>query len=158
MKNYWRIIVGTLLTSCLIVMSSAAETIVYPAQGQNQEQQTTDEGECRQWATQNTGVDPLQVANAATSQGTPQQDRKVVKGAAGGALAGVAVGAIAGDAGKGAAIGATAGGLGGAVQRRRQQTAQQSSAQQTQAQQQAMLGKYEKAYRACLSGRGYSVQ
>ncbi len=62
MKNYWRIIVGTLLTFCLTVMSSAAETIVYPAQGQNQEQQTKDEGECRQWATQNTRVDPLQVA------------------------------------------------------------------------------------------------
>ena len=158
MNNYWKIIFGTLITFCLAVASSAAETIVYPAQGQNQEQQTKDEGECRQWATQKTGVDPLQVANAASSQATPQQDHKVVKGAAGGALAGVAVGAIAGDAGKGAAIGATAGGIGGAVKQRRQRTAQQSSAQQTQAQQQAMLGEYEKAYRACLSGRGYSVQ
>ncbi len=92
-------------------MSSAAATIVYTAQGQSQEQQTKDEGECRQWATQKTGIDPLQVANAASSQSTPQQDRKVVKGAAGGALAGVVVGAIAGDGGKGAAIGATTGGM-----------------------------------------------
>lgn len=151
--------IGTLITLCFSVVSSAAETIVYPAQGQSQEQQTKDEGECRQWATQKTGVDPLQVANAASSQaGTPQQDHKVVKGAAGGALAGVAVGAIAGDAGKGAAIGATVGGLGGAVQKRQQQRAQQSNAQQAQAQQQAMLAEYEKAYRACLSGRGYSIQ
>ncbi|MFW2439814.1 MAG: YMGG-like glycine zipper-containing protein [Arenicellales bacterium] len=158
MKNFWRIVTGTLITFCITVVISTAKTIVYPSQGQSQEQQTKDEGECRQWATQKTGVDPLQVANAASSQAIPQQDRKVVKGAAGGALAGVAVGAIAGDAGKGAAIGATAGGIGGGVRQRRQQQAQQSSAQQTQAQQQTMLGEYEKAYRACLSGRGYSVQ
>lgn len=158
MKNSRIIIIGTLVTVCVAVGSSVAGTIVYPAQGQSQELQTKDEGECRQWATQKTGVDPLQVANAATSQGTPQQDRKAVKGAAGGALTGLAVGAIAGDAGKGAAIGATVGGVGGAVRQRREQSAQQSSAQQTQAQQQAMLGEYEKAYRACLSGRGYSIQ
>ena len=157
MKNYRRLIIGSLITFCLTVVSSAAETIVYPAQGQSQVPQTKDEGECRQWATQKTGVDPLQVAKVASSQSTPQQDHKVVKGAAGGALAGVAVGAIAGNAGKGAAIGATAGGIGGGVRKRQQQRAQQSSAQQAQAQQQAMLGEYEKAYRACLSGRGYSI-
>ena len=92
MKNYRRIIIGTLITFCFSVVSSAAETIVYPAQGQSQEQQTKDEGECRKWATQETGVDPLQVANAATIQaGTPQQQvHKAVKGAAGGAPAGAA--------------------------------------------------------------------
>jgi len=158
MKNFWKINVITFITLCLSAVSTSAQTIAYPAQGQTQEQQTKDEGECGQWATQKTGVDPLQVANDATSQAPPSQDRKAVKGAAVGAVTGVAVGAIAGDAGKGAAIGATTGGIGGAVQQRRQQTAQQSSAQQTQAQQQALLGEYEKAYRACLSGRGYSVQ
>lgn len=159
MKNYRRILIGTLITFCVSVVSSTAETIVYPAQGQSQEQKTKDEGECRKWATEETGVDPLQVANAATSQAvTPQQDGKVVKGAAGGALAGVAIGAIAGDAGKGAAIGAAAGGIGGAVRKRQQQSTQQSIAQQTQAHQKAMLGQYDKAYRACLNGRGYSVQ
>jgi uncharacterized protein YcfJ len=140
------------------VASSAAEIIAYPAKGQSQEQQTKDEEECRQWATEKTGVDPMQLANAATSQTAPQQDRKVVKGAAGGALAGLAVGAIAGDAGKGAAIGATAGGIGGGLRKHQQQKAQQSSAQQTQDQQQTMLGKYEKAYRACMTGRDYSIQ
>lgn len=159
MNKYRRIIIGTLIAFSFTIVSSAAETIVYPAQGQSQEQQAKDEGECRQWATEKTGVDPLQVANAATSQaGSPQQDRKVLKGAAGGALAGVAIGAIAGDAGKGAAIGATAGGIGGGIRQRRQQSAQQSSAQQAQAQQQALLAEYEKANRACLSGRGYSIQ
>ena len=159
MKNYRRIIFGTLITVCVTVVNSAAETIVYPAQGQSQEQQTIDEEECRKWATEKTGVDPLQVAKSATSEaGTSQQDRKVVKGAAGGALAGVVVGAIAGDAGKGAAIGATVGGLGGAARKRQKQMAQQNDVQQAQDQQKAMMAEYDKAYRACLSGRGYSIQ
>ena len=55
-------------------------------------QHTEDEEECRQGPTRKTGVDPLQVANAATIQaGTPQpQVHKAVKGAAGGAPAGAA--------------------------------------------------------------------
>jgi hypothetical protein len=39
---------------------------------------------------------------------------------------------------------------------RNQQAAQQ--AQQAQAQQQANLQRYEQAYAACLSGRGYQVK
>ena len=158
MKNYRKIITCSLIISCVTAVSIAAETIVYPAKGQSQEQQAKDEGDCRLWAIEKTGVDPLQVANAATSQSTPQQDRKVIKGAAGGALAGLAVGAIAGDAGKGAAIGATAGGIGGGLRKHQQQKAQQSSAQQAQTQQKANLEQYEKAYRACLTGRDYSIQ
>lgn len=158
MKNYRKIIIASLIISCTTVVTSIAGTIVYPAKGQSQEQQTKDEGECRLWATEKTGVDPLQVAKAASTQITPNQDPKVVKGAAGGALLGVAVGAIAGDAGKGAAIGATAGGIGGGLRKHQEQKAQQSSAQQSQAQQKANMDQYEKAYRACMTGRDYSIQ
>ncbi len=158
MKKYRKLLLSGLIISCVSVVPCIAETIVYPAQGQSQEQQTKDEGECRLWATEKTGVDPLQVAKTATNQSSPQQERKVVKGAAGGALAGLAVGAIAGDAGKGAAIGATAGGIGGGVRKHRQQKAEQSSAQQAQAQQKGKLEQYEKAYRACMTGRDYSIQ
>ncbi len=158
MKKYKKILIGCLIIFCVTVVSSSAETIVYPAQGQSQEQQKKDEGECRLWATEKTGVDPLEVAKVASNQSAPQQDRKVVKGAAGGALAGVAVGAIASDAGKGAAIGATAGGIGGGVRKHRQQKAEQSSAQQAQTQQKENLQQYEKAYRACMTGRDYSIQ
>ena len=158
MKNCRKVLFGCLVITCVTVAPCIAGTIVYPAQGQSQEQQTKDDGECRLWATENTGVDPLQVAKTASSQSAPQQERKVVKGAAGGALAGLAVGAIAGDAGKGAAIGATAGGIGGGVRKHQQQKAQESSVQQTQAQQKAKLDQYEKAYRACMTGRDYSIQ
>ena len=158
MKRYQKIFIGILLTTGLAAAGNAAEPIIYPAQGQSQEQQVKDQGECAQWATQQTGVDPRQIADTATSQSGSPQQHQAVRGAAGGALAGVAIGAIAGDAGKGAAIGATAGGVGGAVRQRRQHEAQQSSTQQVQAQQKTMLETYDRAYGACLSGRGYTVK
>jgi hypothetical protein len=47
--------------------ASAAVPIVYPAKGQSQQQQTKDQGECSQWAVQQTGVDPAQVAEETSS-------------------------------------------------------------------------------------------
>ncbi|MFT5729165.1 MAG: hypothetical protein ACI8PB_003328 [Desulforhopalus sp.] len=137
---------------------SLGELVVYPAKGQDEAQQSSDKGACSQWAIKETGVDPVQLASMGTTPASGGNDRKVVKGAARGAIAGVAIGAIAGDAGKGAAIGATAGGLGGVARGRRQNQAEQNSAVQAQQQQQTSLQKYEKAYGACLTGKGYSVQ
>lgn len=138
--------------------TSWGELVVYPAKGQDEAQQSSDKGECNQWAIKETGIDPVQLASTATPAPSGGNDRKVVRGAAGGALAGVAIGAIAGDAGKGAAIGATAGGIGGVARGRRQNQTEQSVAVQTQQQQQTALQKYQKAYAACLTGKGYSVQ
>ncbi len=158
MKRYQKICIGILLAAALSAAIAAAQPIIYPAKGQSQEQQVKDQGECAQWATQQTGVDPRQVAETATNQPGSQQQHRVARGAAGGAVAGVAIGAIAGDAGKGAAIGATAGALGGGVRQRRQHEVQQSNTQQLQAQEKTMLETYDRAYGACLSGRGYTVK
>jgi hypothetical protein len=72
------------------------------------------------------------------------------------------VGAIAGNAGKGAAIGAASGGLLGGARRRGQNTGDQQRQQQWEQEQVANYQKnrdsYNRAYRACLEGRGYSVQ
>ncbi|MFT5698728.1 MAG: hypothetical protein ACI8ZB_001583 [Desulforhopalus sp.] len=138
--------------------TSWGELVVYPAKGQDEAQQSSDKAECHQWAIQETGIDPVQLAGMDTPAPSGGNDGKVVRGAARGAIAGVAIGAIAGDAGKGAAIGATAGGLGGVARGRRQNQAEQNSAAQIQEQKQAALQKYEKAYGACLTGKGYSVQ
>lgn len=136
---------------------SWGQLAIYPSKGQSEAQQSQDKGECHQWAIKESGVDPSQLVTSTAPQSTGN-DRTVVRGAARGAVAGVAIGAIAGDAGKGAAIGATAGGIGGVARQRRDAQTQQSIASQTQAQQQQAMQKYEKAYGACLSGRGYSVQ
>ncbi|HTO54282.1 MAG TPA: glycine zipper family protein [Myxococcota bacterium] len=154
----------------------AADLVIYPAKGQSAAQQSKDQTECQGWAKQNTGIDPVALANqasqpAAAPAAAPQQPvggeraRGAVRGAAGGA----AIGAIAGDAGKGAAAGAVAGTMvGGSRQRAKQQqnaANQQAAQQQTQANQQAQnadvqakLGTYNKAYSACLEGRGYTVK
>ena len=157
MKSYRELVLGIVVTLGLAAASAAAETIVYPAKGQSETQQSQDKGECHQWAIKETGVDPSQLVTSTAPQSTGN-DRKVVRGAARGAVAGVAIGAIAGDAGKGAAIGATAGGIGGVARKRRDAQTQQSIASQTEAQKQQAMQKYEKAYGACLTGRGYTVQ
>lgn len=85
-----------------------------------------------------------------------------VRGAARGALVGVTVGALAGDAGKGAAIGAASGGLVGRVRRKDQLRQQQAEeAQRRQAQTNEYNKKketYNRAYGACLEGKGYTVK
>ena len=96
-----------------IVSSSYSEPIVYPAKGQSPAQQSKDQGECGQWATQQTGVDPVQLAQEASSGEVYQRHHSALGGAARGALLGVIGGAIAGDAGKGAAIGAGVGAVAG---------------------------------------------
>ncbi len=138
-------------------VTSWAQLAIYPSKGQSETQQSQDKGECHQWAIKETGIDPSELVSSTAPQSTGN-DGKVVRGAARGALAGVAIGAIAGDAGKGAAIGATAGGIGGVARQRRDAQTQQSIASQTEAQKQQAMQKFEKAYGACLTGRGYSVQ
>jgi hypothetical protein len=141
----------------------ADELIIFPAKGQNNEQMEQDKFACYQWAKEQSGFDPMAPPTATApppAEEAPQGG--VVKGAARGALVGVAVGAIAGDAGKGAAIGAAAGGLGGGMKQRDQQ-AQQAQAQQNAADQQAQQSAtnwdhYNRAYTACLEGKGYTVK
>ena len=141
----------------------AQDPIIYPTKGQSPEQQDKDKFECHNWAKQQTGFDPMQPASApAPSSSQPPPKGGVVRGGARGALVGVTAGAIAGDAGKGAAIGAASGALIGGMRQRDQAVAQQQ-AQQQQANQQAanyaqQHDNYNRAYGACLEGRGYTVK
>jgi uncharacterized protein YcfJ len=133
-----------------------AEMFIYPAKGQNPEQQQKDEFECHQWAVQQAGYDPTKAQQAPQQQTT--RSGGALRGAAGGALLGAGIGAIAGDAGKGAAIGAGAGAVGGGARQRRQQQQQDAANQQAQTQQQARIERYNKAKGVCLEGRGYTVK
>jgi len=141
----------------------AQDLIIYPNKGQSQQQLEKDKFECYSWAKQKTGFDPMEVPKATAPP--PQQGAQqggLVRGAARGATVGVAAGAIAGDAGKGAAIGAASGALIGGMRRRDQQR-QQEQAQQQWAQEQTAAytqrrNNYNRAYGACLEGRGYTVK
>ncbi len=103
---------------CLLAVQPvvAQQPFYYPANGQSQDQQNRDFGECHAWAVQQSGFNPM------GQQAAPQQEAAqggVVRGGARGAALGAVGGAIAGDAGKGAAIGAATGALFGGFRRRR---------------------------------------
>jgi outer membrane protein with glycine zipper len=133
---------------------------VYPAKNQPPAQQQAEETECYHWARQQTGIDPLAPApppQGQQSAGGPSGAG--LKGAAAGAAAGTAIGAIAGNTGEGAAIGAVAGGLRGRrMAKKEKKEEQQQAQQQAQAQTQQTKATFNKAYGACLEGKGYSVK
>lgn len=120
--------------------AGAQGAYVYPAKGQSPQQQAQDEAQCRAWAAQQGGTAPP----------PPPQGHAggTVRGGARGAAGGAAVGAIAGDAGKGAAIGAVVGGVKG--RRDSRQAAQNAQA--------GAAANNERAFAACMEGRGYTVK
>ena len=156
-----------ILTACLSIlitatvlfpagMAGAQEPYVYPSKGQSKDQTEKDKYSCYQWAKGQTGFDPMQQPTA--SAPPPQKKGGVVKGAAGGAALGAIGGAIAGDAGKGAAIGAATGGVIGGVRRNRSNKEQEQYAQQQAAEYNQKRSEYNRAWGACLEGKGYTVK
>lgn len=112
----------------------------YPQRGQTAEQLSRDQYECQAWAKQQTGYDS---AAGETAKGAGVGG---VLGALGGAAAGAAIGAATGGgAGRGAAIGAATGGIGGIVLGGSGAYAQSKDG-------------YDRAYAACMTGRGYVVR
>jgi hypothetical protein len=159
MRAYEWLAVGV---ACLLPGAASAETFAYPAKGQSPEQQQRDKGECYGWASSQTGFDPSRPPTASAPPPPSQAPQGgAVRGAARGAAGGAVIGAIAGDAGKGAAIGAASGGmLGGmkrADQRRQEQYAQQQYSAQQAAGQDQQRAAYDQAWKACMTGRGYTV-
>ena len=140
-------------------MSKSLGLYVFPANNQSQATQDADEMACYKWAINQTGYDPLNppVVQGATIDRSP--DGRAVGGAARGAAGGAAIGAIAGDAGKGAAIGALVGGVRG----RRSKVVgdemqQQANDQAAAAHSQELKNDYNKAFSACMEGKGYTVK
>jgi hypothetical protein len=149
---------STCMVMALVTNGAQSAPIIYPAKGQDAAQQNKDEGECRQWAVNNTGVDPAQLVAEVNSGEVYQRHHTALGGAARGAIGGLLIGAIAGDAGRGAAIGAGAGAIRGGLRGRRDLKMQYQVAENAHADQQAQLQQYDRAYSACLSGRGYTVK
>ena len=139
----------------------AQESFVYPSKGQSQQQQATDEAECRSWAVQQSGFDSANPPPPPSGVAPVDTGFGVVGGAARGAALGAVGGAIAGDAGKGAAIGAATGGLFGGMRKRGREREQAAQQGQAQAQYEAQIAGQQDAFRrataACLEGRGYTV-
>jgi len=131
---------------------------VFPAKNQTAEQQQKDEKECYDWAVKNSGVDPLNLKKVEPVQAEKTQGG-AVSGAANGAAAGAAIGAIAGDAGTGAGVGAAAGAMSGRRAKKKSAAQQEQKAQSdANTANQEQINSYKKAYTACLTGKGYTVQ
>jgi hypothetical protein len=159
-------------------LSSSLGLYVFPAKNQPAQTQSSDEASCFGWAKTRTGIDPLAIKpqttaapqQAATASPSDAGKGAVAGGAVKGAVVGTAIGAIAGDTGKGAAIGATAGAFGGVRSKRQAQsqaaaTQQQQQAATDQAAAQAAAASvaqqksdYNKAFSACMEGKGYTVK
>lgn len=149
-------LMGLLLLATLVSGNIAAQDVyIYPMKGQSQKQLEQDKFECYSWAKKNTGFDPMQAPQATT----PPPAKETPKGGvARGAVGGAVVGGIAGDAGKGAAIGGVVGGTRRHRQVTREQQKQEQWAQEQSAQHQRSRNDYNRAYGACLQGRGYTVK
>ena len=164
MRRSTRFAASLLALLTLSVPSLAVgQVYIYPARGQSPQQEEFDKGQCYTWAVQQSGFDPanpqVAAAGAPPMPGAPQGG--MFRGAAGGAAMGAVGGAIGGDAGKGAAIGAAVGGLFGMMRRARWAEEQQQQQQSYMAQQQSAVAQghaaYNRAFSACMTGRGYSV-
>jgi hypothetical protein len=164
LKTSWLAVI--LFSACLAGPVWAQEVIIYPAKGQSEDQMEKDKFECYSWAKKETGFDPMEIPTATA----PPPKKEAQKGGAGrGAIAGAATGAVVGGivkGGKGAARGAVIGGGSGALlggMRREKQRDQEEQARQQWEREQgnAYMQKrntYNRAYGACLEGRGYTVK
>jgi hypothetical protein len=138
--------------------AAATGVMTYLAKGQSAQQQDKDKYACYDWARGQTGFDPTQAAQPPlTAQQYQSSGAKgaLVKGAAGGA----AIAQLAhGDAGRGAAAGA----MGAAMRERAKEQQAVQARQQQAAQQQSVRGQqranYDRAFGACMEGRGYTVK
>jgi len=135
---------------------AAQDIYVYPAKGQSEKQQARDQQECHDWAVKQTGVDPVKLAEE-TSGTQASSGGGLLKGAAGGAGLGALRGSIGGDPGEMAGRGAAMGGVFAAIRARRAMQQEHEANMQTHQDREAQLNKYDGAYKACLSGRGYGV-
>jgi hypothetical protein len=152
----WVIAAALAIAVLSVHVAIAQDPYVYPTQGQSSKQMEQDKYSCYQWAKGQTGFDPMQAPTATASP--PPTRGGALRGAAGGAAVGAAVGAIAGDAGKGAAIGAASGGIIGGARRARSNQEQQQYAQQQAAGYEQQRNEYNRAWGACMEGRGYTVK
>ena len=169
MNQIWRMIVMIVFISVLYAGAVGAQDfVVYPAQGQSDEQMEKDKFECYSWAKNQSGFDPMQMP-AATSP-PPSQERKSVAGSTlgggvAGGLGGAVIGGIAGGS-KGARKGALIGGLsGGAIggmrsssQNKKADAKQKQWEQEQVNQYMQKRNAYNRNFAACMEGRGYSVK
>lgn len=144
----------------------AQDPIVYPAKGQSEDQMEKDKYQCYSWAKNQTGFDPMKTPT--TTSGPPAKEKEVW-GAGKTGVAGGATGAIVGGAAKGkkgavrggligAAGGALIGGARSSNQRNREEQKRKDWERKETNNYVRARSEYNRAFGACMEGRGYSVK
>lgn len=151
------IIFPTIFFACA---AAAQQAIFYPAKGQSAAQQNTDTTDCHSWAQQITGVNPAMLAEQMANSPTPEQTHgQLLRGAGGGALFGTLIGGAAGGHwGEGAGIGALVGTMGVGMRMRRERAQMEMQQESLQHQASGELSRYNRAVKACMTGRGYTAE
>ncbi len=154
--------------------STLAGTIgvfVFPAEGQEETEQSRDEAECYGWAVDRTGSDPFELARrseqetASAERAAEGAERAGQGAAAGGAVTGAAAGALVGrvfgsskTARRTAKAGAAVGAIAGAEQRQQARARADRSADEAARRAQsteARMEDFRKAFSACLEANDY---
>ena len=161
LKRFAVVVCGATFVSSLTL--ATAQPYIYPNQGQSPQQEQLDKGQCYSWAVQQTGFDPANPPAPTTPPPEMQASQgSMLRGAAGGAAVGAVGGAIGGDAGERAAMGAGMGALFGAIRRAKERREEEQAMQSYATQQQSAMSQgrsnYERAFSACMAGRGYTVR
>ena len=144
---------------CITASSMAAdELIIFPNEGQSNEQLEADKFACYGWAKNQSGFDPM--APPMTTTAPPKTDAKK-GGTVKGSLRGAAIGGIIGGS-DGAKKGAGAGAVMGTA-RRNDQKRSEAQAQKNWEQEQTAIctqnrNLYNRNYSPCLKGKNYTVR
>jgi len=165
MKTIKYLAIGLLIVLFPSGLVLAQDMIVFPAEGQSEEQMEKDKHKCYIWAKEQSGFDPMALPTATSP---PPEQKAGRGGAVKGAAAGAAIGyttrrIVKGKSdSKGATAGAVTGGLLGGMRQSSQRQADQKAQQQWEQQQATQYAHnrntYNRAYSACLEGKGYTVK
>jgi hypothetical protein len=146
--------------------ATAQEQFIYPSKGQSTQQQEKDKFDCYGWAKGQSGFDPMAPPTPSTAPPS-RGGRSVAGGAIGGGALGAGLGAVGGaiaggKAGKGAAIGAATGGLLGGVSAAGANASASRDYRDWERREAtsyaAARAQYNRAFSACMEGRGYTVK
>ncbi len=156
--------------------AQAQRLIVYPANGQSADQVARDRFECHEWSVDTSGIDPATLAGnqaspspEATTSPAADKGSNIAKGVAIGAVAGAVLGSTIHESNRGrhqsegnkalpgAVVGAAIGGVIGASSDR-ERDAKVARQESGAAADDAAMDMYQRAFSACMEGRGYTVR
>jgi uncharacterized protein YcfJ len=161
MKKYIKTSLFTVTLMSATNIAIANELMIFPAKGQSAETQEQDKFTCYGWAKGQSGFDPMKAPTTTTAP-PKSKEGSVAGSAVGGAVGGAVLGKIVGGNKKSAKRGALAGGLVGGVSRSSKNSKsekKQAEWEQKEANNYANnRNNYNRAYSACLEGKGYTVK